>query len=120
MRAPRAPRQRIAQLRPGRDTTGRSICHRFQKGTMNDFIRRAPWAQSLTLPLVLALSACGGGGDSAPASGGLSTPPAATALKIGGTAAVGAPMAQAAIAIACATGTASATADANGVYTVSI
>ena len=87
---------------------------------MNDFIRRAPRAQSLALPLVLALSACGGGGDSATTSGGLSNPPAGTTLKVGGTAAVGAPMAQAAIAIACASGTATATADANGVYTVSI
>ena len=85
---------------------------------MNDFLRRAPRAQSLALPLLLALSACGGGGDSAVAPN--ANPPGATALKIGGTAAVGAPMAQAAIAIACATGTATATADANGAYTVSI
>ena len=87
----------------------------MQKGTMNHSFRRTPLAHALALPLVLALSACGGGGSSS--SVDVSTP---AALKLTGTAAVGAPMANAAITIACATGSATLSADANGVYTVTI
>ena len=85
---------------------------------MNHFIRRIAPAHSLALlPLVLALAACGGGGDSASTP---TPPPVAAALKMTGTAAVGAPMANAAIQVACSAGNATTTADANGVYTITI
>ena len=84
---------------------------------MTHFIRRIHKAHALAVPLALTLAACGGGGSSTPAD---VTPPAPAVLKLTGTAAVGAPMASAAIKVACATGSANVTADANGVYTVSI
>ena len=86
---------------------------------MNQVIRRVPQAHRLALPLLLTLAACGGGGT-APLADNAPTPPGPSVLKVSGTAAVGAPMANAAVQVACAAGTASLTADANGVYTVTI
>src|SRR5436190_21706927 len=83
--------------------------------TMNKFIRRIAPAHGLALPLVLTLAACGGSDDATPPP-----PPVVEVLKVTGTAAIGAPMANASIQIACSAGTATATADANGVYTVTI
>ncbi|CAN0627668.1 conserved exported protein of unknown function [Burkholderia multivorans] len=66
--------------------------------------------------LVLAagtLAACGGGGDS-----GSSTTPANASATINGTAAIGAPMANASITIVCKSGSGSGTASANGAFSV--
>ncbi|RQS69491.1 carboxypeptidase regulatory-like domain-containing protein [Burkholderia sp. Bp8963] len=60
------------------------------------------------------LAACGGGSDS---SGGSTPTPAASTIS--GTAAVGAPMANAAITIVCASGSGTGTADANGAFSIS-
>jgi hypothetical protein len=70
---------------------------------------------AISLPAVLV--ACGGGGDSATTP---ATPATPSSLKISGTAAVGAAMANASITLSCATGSATPTADANGVYTATI
>ncbi|MGU7783034.1 carboxypeptidase-like regulatory domain-containing protein [Burkholderia sp. PU8-34] len=67
--------------------------------------------------LVLAastLAACGEGGSDG-SSGGSSTPQSAT---ISGTAATGAPMANASITIACKSGNSAGTANANGAYSL--
>ena len=77
------------------------------------------------------LSACGGGGDSAPATGGDgSTPPATpttpttpttpAALTLSGTAATGAAIPGGTVDVKCAAGNGSATTLADGSYTVSI
>lgn len=71
--------------------------------------------QISAMSLPVALAACGGGGDSS-----TSAPSVATALKVSGTAAVGAAMANASINITCAAGSATPSADANGVYTASM
>ncbi|CAN0626996.1 conserved exported protein of unknown function [Burkholderia multivorans] len=59
------------------------------------------------------LAACGGGGDS-----GSSTTPANASATISGTAAIGAPMANASITIVCKSGSGAGTANANGAFTV--
>ncbi|HSI49869.1 MAG TPA: hypothetical protein VLA61_16475 [Ideonella sp.] len=80
---------------------------------------KRPFAKAATLSALAAaavLTACGSD------TGTPVTPvtPTPSALKVTGTAAVGAPMANAAIQVTCAAGSATATANANGVYTVSI
>src|SRR5215218_3047085 len=76
----------------------------------------AKFATLTSLAAATVLTACGGGDDISVASANQSV----TALKVSGTAAVGAPLANAAIKVTCSVGTGTATADANGVFTVSI
>jgi hypothetical protein len=82
---------------------------------MKHFNLRTPTAYGVALPLMLALAACGGGGDSAPAA-----PPAPTALSLSGTVATGAAMVGATVAVSCASGTGTATTSASGGYTVTV
>lgn len=74
----------------------------------------------LTGLAAVVLTACGGGGDSAPVTQAPSTPQAPASLKISGTAAVGAALANATVTAKCATGSGSATTATNGTFTVSI
>lgn len=66
------------------------------------------------------LSACGGGGDSAPAASGDGGGSAPTALTLSGTAATGAAIAGGTVDVKCAAGNGTATTFADGSYTISI
>lgn len=70
---------------------------------------------ALSTTALLALTACGGDGDSTAAA-----PPAATATTFSGTAATGRPIVKAAIAITCAAGSGTTTASASGAYTATL
>ncbi len=89
-----------------------AVHHNFSEHTLK-LNRLVQQIAAISLPV--ALAACGGGGSDTPPP-----PPTATALKLSGTAAVGAPMAGASVTVSCASGSALVTADAKGVYTVSI
>jgi len=77
----------------------------------------AKFANLSCLAAAAVLTACGGGGGDSTASVPLAGP---TSLKISGTAAVGAALANATVHVTCSAGAATATSDANGVFTVSI
>ncbi|NML42803.1 hypothetical protein HHL11_03500 [Ramlibacter sp. G-1-2-2] len=82
------------------------------------FHRFARRAAAISLPVLLA--ACGGGSSDSTLSTPVTPTTPAAALSVSGTAATGAPLANAAITLKCASGSATATADANGKYTASI
>ncbi len=72
----------------------------------------------LAAAVLLALGACGGGGDSAPAAP--PGPAAPTGVGIGGTAATGAPIVGGTVTVTCASGSGQATTAANGSYSVTL
>lgn len=68
---------------------------------------------------VFALSACGGGGDSAPTSDGTSAQKPAT-QTVSGVVATGLPLSGAAVNLACASGSGAATSAADGSYSIPV
>ncbi|KVH66307.1 hypothetical protein WJ41_24890 [Burkholderia ubonensis] len=83
------------------------------KTTMKKVALRA-WKTGMFALAAGTLAGCGGGSDS-----NSTTPSNASLATISGTAATGAPMANAAITIACKSGNGSGTADANGAFSIS-
>ena len=77
----------------------------------------AKFANLSCLAAAAVLTGCGGGGDDFSASVPTAGP---ASLKISGTAAIGAALANATVHVTCSAGAATATSDANGVFTVSI
>lgn len=73
-------------------------------------------AIGLSLITLAVLSACGGGGG----SGGTATPAADPSVRLSGTAATGAALANASVSVKCAQGSGTATTDASGLYSLTL
>lgn len=83
-------------------------------------LNRNVTVSALAMASALALSACGGGGDAAPAADPSGGNVAVTSLAIGGTAATGAAIAAGTVEAKCANGTATASTASDGIYTLEV